>query len=85
MMPTIKQKESPKPSLLVTVELNSKQLDYLPFILASSTEFRGVHLEDKIKTKKLHLLTVFFESLSDGKEFFDMLSNTDIKVYKEDQ
>lgn len=85
MMPIANQKEQdPKKSLLVTIELTKTKLKYFNFCLAAIIEYEGVHLEDKIKTEDNHTFTVFFEKYNNGELFFNMISNGNIKVSKQE-
>jgi hypothetical protein len=84
-MSIIKSKEQdPKKSLLVTISYNPKKNPIWLFLLAAFQEFYGCHLEDKIKTPTNHTLTVFFEKSANGEQFFNMISNTNIKITKEE-
>jgi len=81
---TNQKEQDPKKSLLVTIELTKTKLKYFQWLLAAIIEHSGCHLEDKVKTEKLHKLTVFFERRADGEQFFNMISNTSIKITKEE-
>lgn len=81
---TSQKEQDPKKSLLVTIELTKTKLQYFNFCLSAIIEHEGVHLEDKIKTEKNHTFTVFFEKYKNGEQFFNMISNTSIKITKEE-
>ena len=79
-----KPEKTPKKNLLITLNINPSKWPHLDFLYGAFIEYFGLHLENKVKNENLIVMTALFEKVKDGNDFYEMISQTEIKVSKEE-
>ncbi len=80
---TDKQNKPKNVPLLVTVSFNPKKQDILLWLESCTIEHYGVILQYSKDTATNKTADILFDKNSNGEDFFKVISNTNLKVVKE--